>query len=274
MTLIALENGIQNVCDLKSLVIPSDKFDEGKIIFLDEQSLYEAKLFSPKYGAWLLSDKLHNSGELYMLTKFDPVYLLLIVLDHTVDGGNLYILDDILTNEKYPALKLVKFLFNTDLVSRVCIWKECGDDLACRLDPTKALAFLSSRFEQVVKCLRENSKQSMLFADMSQIKLHAFDIVADNVGPKLRKQLKSHLNIEDKNTGDQAALIAKENIQQVAKKSKIDKSENEDVVEDYTKCGVPITKMSANSSNAASKKGKTKLKKVTGQQSVSSFFKK
>ena len=135
----------------------------------------------------------------------------------------------------------------------------------------KALSFLEKRFSQTLRCLSEEAKQTMLFADMSQLELHAFDVIADNIGPNLRKKLREHLKISDKNVAEQAALVAKENIEQSAKKPKMDYTENGGV-EDYTKCGVPITKLSTN--NTKKTAPKSKLKKVSGQQSVSNFFKK
>ena len=51
--------------------------------------------------------------------------------------------------------------------------------------------------------------------------------------------------IFEKTIGDQAALCAKENIlAECAKKSKLDSDGKQEVLEDYTKSGVPLTKIS------------------------------
>ena len=136
----------------------------------------------------------------------------------------------------------------------------------------KCLKFLEKRYKDTLDCLSKKSKESMLFADKTQLSLHAFDIVADYLGSNLSKMLKKHLGIIEKTVGDQAALCAKENIlAECAKKSKLDSDGKQEVLEDYTKCGVPLTKIST---TGAKKVMKTKLKKEVGQKSVSSFFKK
>ena len=290
---------------LQSFVLPS-KCDSGDRIFLidiDDNSIFEVKEFSIKHCSWLVNDTINRNNSVKFITKYDPTYILLGLLDDTLETSRMQILSDLLTCEKYPGLRLLK-MFDEKLVSSVCQWKMCDDEIACKVDLgkftvfqylhvsyftkicgrasifshdmftnfglEKAMGFLQKRFSQTLKCVANEAKQSMLFADMSQLELHSFDIIADNIGPNLARKLRTTLNIVDKDVGEQAALVAKENIDSSAKKAKIDSSEKGEI-EDYTKCGVPITKISMNS---VKKAPKTKLKKVSGQQSVSNFFKK
>jgi len=246
---------------------------EPRILFVDGTSVFEVNRFSTKYGSWLLCGNLIPQNDLMFLTNYNPIFCLLYLLDDTLLKHKMLLLSDVLTIDGFPGVALLKDCFSEKIISSVCQWKIYDDEIACRLDLAQCLVYLERVHHETLECITEKSKESLLFADKSQLSLHAFDIIADNIGPVLRGKLKAHLNITEKTVGDQAALSAKENIQvQSAKKTKLDSDGNPEAVEDYTKCGVPLTKLST---GGAKKVGsKTKLKKETGQKSVSAFFKK
>ena len=59
--------------------------------------------------------------------------MLLGLLDDTVVTSRMQILSDLLTCEKYPGLRLLK-MFDEKLVSSVCQWKLCDNEIACKID--------------------------------------------------------------------------------------------------------------------------------------------
>ncbi len=122
--------------NLKCVHLPhSTKKERSRLLYVTDQSLYEATMFATKYGSWLCGDFLRNDNSLTMVTEIDPAFVVFLLLDDTLDKMKLLLMPDVLTNTEYPSLKLLEpFLCKQELLDSVCHWKTCDDAIACRLD--------------------------------------------------------------------------------------------------------------------------------------------
>ena len=120
----------------RSVNVPlgNSKESPSKTVFLCGKKIYEPKLFSVKYGSWLCNQIISSDNSVLIFTELNPIYCLLTLLDETVHNKTLLILSDFLTNECYTGLSLLKPFFTEELIGQICVWTNCEDDIACRLD--------------------------------------------------------------------------------------------------------------------------------------------
>ena len=120
---------------LQSIVLPSPCDGTDRVYFFDDDTncVFEIKEFNINYCSWLIDKILQQRNSVKFLTKYDPTYILLGLLDDTVENNRMRIISDLLTSEKYPALRLLKML-DEKLITNVCQWKPCDEEIACKID--------------------------------------------------------------------------------------------------------------------------------------------
>jgi len=153
---------VQDLSTLKLVTLPN-----GRNSSLTQQygilngQLYEIQITrNGRCGSWFCDNEVVESGALYILTPFDPLYLMIGILDAAQFRGNsqqqqamyqpLY---QIL--ETASALKEVKKTFD---LTQLCDTQDIGDedDILYRISQTKTLAWLSAKHAQIKAALMQN----------------------------------------------------------------------------------------------------------------------
>ena len=127
---------INNNCEasiLKSFVFPASK-GESKLLLLSESQVYEVKQFSVKYGSWLADQTIKPENDVLIVSEYNPCYCLLTLLDETLSHNKMLLLSDIVTPEGFPGVALLKERFTEKIINKLCSWKLCDEEFACRLD--------------------------------------------------------------------------------------------------------------------------------------------
>ncbi|KAL3677560.1 hypothetical protein R1sor_027508 [Riccia sorocarpa] len=138
-------------------------------------ALQEVHWFKQRYTSWFLGDSVCEDGSLYLATSFDPLLMVLPVLETARmkkgdDLGKFRALDDMMCVDGYPGyMRLVPLL--TSCIHVICEVREAGQSKYYRLDDSKVEGWLLCKVRRITEHLRSTQKS---FVGMSEDDMNSY----------------------------------------------------------------------------------------------------
>jgi ribonuclease H2 subunit B len=128
---------------LKIITLSHPKTKKNTQFGVLNKQIYEISETNTNKGSFFCDNQVLESGSLYILTKFDPLFLLISILEENRKKSEKDLfntMEQILSN--FQELKLIHFDSQW-----ICDTKELDDDLFFRLNDEKVLEWLSKKVE-------------------------------------------------------------------------------------------------------------------------------
>ncbi|KAL2636279.1 hypothetical protein R1flu_007758 [Riccia fluitans] len=138
-------------------------------------ALQEVHWFKQRYTSWFLGNSVCEDGSLYLATSFDPLFMVLPVLEAARmkkgdDLGKFRALDEMMCVDDYPGYKrLMPLLMNS--IHVICEVREVGASKYYRLDDSKVIGWLLCKVRRITEHLRLTQKS---FSGMSEEDLNSY----------------------------------------------------------------------------------------------------
>lgn len=180
--------------ELLKVTLPEPRNGDPQTYFYDEDNicLYEITRYSDKFRSWFVDDRLIQEGQIDMLTKVDPLYILLRPIMAIADKQFRTVQDICSTYESTLSKNSSKLSYALSPDIRwdsICETKELDDELFVRYNETKTRDWLKRKMDSVMKALelqyQTNSKPSK-----ATIKSYAMDLIAAYIPNQLSHLLR------------------------------------------------------------------------------------
>ncbi|XP_015786306.1 ribonuclease H2 subunit B [Tetranychus urticae] len=127
---------------------------DGSYLFDAEYSnVYEVVEYKEQNRSWFMGDIVIKDGSLLMITRVDPLFLILPCL---IENKQVFATLQGITEENTGASTLIKALIpnEREIMSSVAETKDFEDEIYYRLDEKKLMIWLKAKVKNVVKCLK------------------------------------------------------------------------------------------------------------------------
>lgn len=168
----------------------------------DTNALYEINAHKDKCCSWFIDSSVQQDGSLYVITPFDPLFILLPYLRENVETGKFLLLDQMLKDCEFPdCAKLVKCLTATALVNITDSSGE-GDLIGYKYNDEKTLRWLKIKVERTVEAIKATGffvpRGDHGDEDDREVIEYAFGIVTSYTDLSVTCRLRTHMNIRSK----------------------------------------------------------------------------
>lgn len=224
-----------------------------------------------KYRSWFINNTVQKDGSIYFITPLDPLFLVLPYLVKQGTDGKFVPLDNILVDEDYPlGVQLLEKCLDRRSLLNLCECKGADDFLAYKADNQKILDWITLKIQKFSTHMKSSQlpvdarvKTFVRNVDKTDVEClkYAWMMVSDYLSSTWSDKVKEKLNISD--------VLVKPATPTVAKKQKLNTSNDNGTVEDYrTEVKEPVKKKVKLST------AQKKLEKIDkkGMKTMSSFF--
>ncbi|XP_076363758.1 ribonuclease H2 subunit B isoform X2 [Tachypleus tridentatus] len=181
----------------------------------NDSSVYELTQFSEEYRSWFIGECVEQDGILFMMTPFDPLFL---VLPYLKQNRSYSPLDQVLRDETYPECKRLLSCIE-DNAFQLCDVKEVGGLTALRYNTNKALMWLEQKVENLVRelkvqnvCVSVGSRAATYIPSNKEVEpsngmylQYVYELLSEYLSEDIDFQLKSHLGLESNKTEERSA---------------------------------------------------------------------
>ncbi|KAI8918886.1 ribonuclease H2, subunit B [Entophlyctis helioformis] len=162
-----------------------------------------------EFKSWAIGDSLIVDGSLHVASPFDPLLLLLPILDlqrtKTAESAGRFLQrSDLIYSQDFPGLERLADSMHTSILARICDVQEIeGISTFFRLNDDKALAWLKAKVDRVAANADKLEAFEPLMRHYAQAERVAvkqrlaFDSVAEYLNEKWASLLKTHLGLVD-----------------------------------------------------------------------------
>ncbi|KAG0321641.1 Ribonuclease H2 subunit B [Linnemannia gamsii] len=142
-----------------SVLLPSPSSGLPTRFVIQDGGLYEMQMVdSEGLRSWFVNDTIQSDGALYLITPFDPVFMLIPILDTmrqktAVSEGKFLMLEGIFgsCSDQYPSLRRLADLKNMDrYLSAICDVRDSAAMKTFRLDDEKVMVWLKKKIDILV----------------------------------------------------------------------------------------------------------------------------
>ncbi|KAF9118847.1 Ribonuclease H2 subunit B, partial [Mortierella sp. 14UC] len=145
-----------------TMLLPSPSSGLPARFVIQDGALYEMQMVdSEGLRSWFVGDTIQSDGALYLITPFDPLFMLIPILDTmrqrtSTSPGKFLLLDGIFgsSNDQYPSMRHLADLKNVHrYLEVVCEVRDASGDMSMktyRLDDEKVMGWLKGKMDKLV----------------------------------------------------------------------------------------------------------------------------
>ncbi|WKY04721.1 hypothetical protein Q1695_005603 [Nippostrongylus brasiliensis] len=196
---VAKENSLPNS---KLYLVRHPKNRTPCIYRIDEKHCDEVVSIGDTYRSWFYGESVVSDG---LIRLFSPIHPLFLALPYFISSKTKFVeLEELVCDSECPSIAALlqneQFLRN---ISKISDCKEICDTTVYRFNESKALEWISDRFQRLRQALvEEGGLHKSILENVDVLDRYAYGMLCDYLNSEMAALVKSHLSIQDPPTDE------------------------------------------------------------------------